>query len=125
MAIALGLPLIVLGDATECHLAYPLAEGKPRGTRISFGKHKGQMLRELPSDYLEWLVREKPRSLQPGQLGEVERILREQEGRRRRDAEVVAMPRKPQPKREYRRDERAKLPLELDPEFFGDLKAPR
>lgn len=34
----------------------PEDDGKPENVRLSFGKHKGQALGEVPSQYLEWLV---------------------------------------------------------------------
>lgn len=47
---------------------------KPRPTRIFFGRHRGKLLTEIPSDYLAWLLTTEFR-----QKEEVEKILNERD----------------------------------------------
>jgi transcriptional regulator with XRE-family HTH domain len=88
LTVALGAKLTVFAPTADTTGAYRLPERSQRVpySLILFGRHKGQRLNELPGDYLEWLLQERPRQLQPGQLEEASRVL-EERGRGRSEAD--------------------------------------
>lgn len=109
-------------------------------SRIMFGRYKGRRMDELPGDYLEWLLKEQPKKLRPGQLEEAAKIVNERAGHKHAADEVEALLRDGEYRQQlrarmddmdYRRQQR-EMPhvrqeqelYELDPEFFGDLPPP-
>ncbi len=81
LAVALGVKPNAFAAGADVSGAFRL---QPKPSRvpysiITFGKHKGQRLNELPGDYLRWLLQERPRLLQPGQIEEAERALAERQ----------------------------------------------
>jgi transcriptional regulator with XRE-family HTH domain len=69
LALALGVKVQVFVGVMDLTGAFRLPSRPPRFSILTFGRYKGQRLNEVPADDLEWLIRDRPRLLQTGQVG--------------------------------------------------------
>ena len=146
---ALGLTLSSLRDCIETRGVVRMPKGESRYSKLTFGKHRGQRLNEVPADYLQWLSKERPSRLRPVQFLEIDRLLRKHgrqvpgspqptppSGRgtlRRRTSAPMSpdptspTPLSPQPAQDvdaaiiarHRREQAERRPTPPDPAYFG------
>jgi len=130
LAKALGLDLHGLQECIDLDGVQPVPRADSRYSRLTFGRHRGKRLNEVPAGYLQWLFDQQATGLKRGQLAEIERLLIRHGPRRRNIEDQTEHHHEFSPAKasapvtdpvlaRARRDKAARQIKTPDPEFFG------
>jgi transcriptional regulator with XRE-family HTH domain len=76
LAAAMGKSIACLASCIDLSAVSMLVRrGEPKYSLLTFGQHKGKLLDEVPTGYLQWLYDKEPRCLHPGQMAEIQDLL--------------------------------------------------